>query len=321
MAGVFWCVYGKKGSGKSYFSLVDYLIPALKNGQKVYTNLTGLNRSLLTEYAEITPMQYQVSSFETLSEILEYFDDSVNCRNSVFIIDEIQNILKMDEKKTDLLFQRIAISRKQGVSFILITQVPSKLDYSLRKLADGCSLFVRKYDRGSEKGVFEYRFNQGTPIYEGEDKVLSDSTISRTLEEKYFNCYISYIDKNIVGTETQDILKRTTKIWWSRKAKKLYIALAIPLVFLVLAVFMLSQLLGVFKNFGNNITQKTEQTITEENLNETDEILSNCYSWAIADELGYNTDLGRFALSEYDSIYGSFVSARGTFARCTSSPL
>ena len=319
MAGVFWCIYGKKGSGKSYFSVVDYIIPSVQNGMKVYTNITGLNRALITEYANITPLQYQVFTFETLSEILEYFDNSQACRNAVFIIDEIQNILKQDDKKADLLFQRIAISRKQGVSFVLITQVPSKLDYSLRKLADGCSLFVRKYDRGSITGVFEHRFNQGTPIYEGEDKVLSDSTLSRTLEEKYFNCYISYIDKNIQGNESQDIVKRTTKIWWSRKAKKLYIALAIPLVFFLIAGFLGFQLINVFKNFGSNLNVKTQQEKEIIDYEEFGEVIQdNCYKWAVCDSVGCETSQGNFSLSEYDSVYSVFIRGDNIYTRCKS---
>lgn len=316
MAGVFWCIYGKKGSGKSYFSVRDYIIPSLQNGMKIYTNITGLNRALITEYADITPLQYQVFTFETLSEILAFFDDSLACRNAVFVIDEIQNILKQDEKKADLLFQRIAVSRKQGVSFVLITQVPSKLDYSLRKLADGCSLFVRKYDRGSIKGVFEYRFNQGTPLYEGEDKVLSDSTLSRELEEKYFNCYISYIDNKIIGSESEDIVKRTTKIWWSRKAKKLYIALAIPLLFFLIAGFLGFQLINVFKNFGSNLNNETQSKEVIEYEESAEVIENNCYSWVSCDSVGCETSQGTFSLSEYDSIYSVFIRGNNIYTRC-----
>lgn len=316
MAGVFWCIYGKKGSGKSYFSVRDYIIPSLQNGMKIYTNITGLNRALITEYANITPLQYQVFTFETLSEILAFFDDSLACRNAVFVIDEIQNILKQDEKKADLLFQRIAVSRKQGVSFVLITQVPSKLDYSLRKLADGCSLFVRKYDRGSIKGVFEYRFNQGTPLYEGEDKVLSDSTLSRELEEKYFNCYISYIDNKIIGSESEDIVKRTTKIWWSRKAKKLYIALAIPLAFFLIAGFLGFQLINVFKNFGSNLNNETQSKEVIEYEESAEVIENNCYSWVSCDSVGCETSQGTFSLSEYDSIYSVFIRGDNIYTRC-----
>lgn len=316
MAGVFWCIYGNKGSGKSYFSVKDYLIPALRQGQRVYTNITGLNRALITQLADITPVQYLVDSIESLSDIIEAFDDSQSCRNAVFIIDEIQNILKQDDKKADLLFQRISISRKQGVSFVLITQVPSKLDYQLRKLADGSSLFKRQYDKGSEKWVVEYRWNQGTPIFDSEEKPLADSSVNHKLEDKFFNTYISYIDNSIVGTESKELLKRTTKIWASRKAKRLYIALAIPLVFCGLAVFMASQLIGTFKNFGKNVGSNSS-TEMEDVADDTKENYY-CYAWAIETASGFETDVGFFASSSYDSIYSLFVSDGKIYRRCGS---
>lgn len=318
-----WCMYGKTGVGKTHFGMQDYVIAYIKLGYKVATNIKDVSIAGVSGYAHVVPTLCRITPFKTLQELLSMFDNSDEWRNSLFVVDEIQQLVKT-EQQADWLFQRLAIMRKQNCDFLFITQAPGKIPPLIRDLVDGCSLLCRAYSFGSGTRVFSYNYNCGTPKMANDKPVDYDSMDVRQLDSRIFNCYQSYIDDAITGgCETEKGLARTTRIWASSKAKRLYLALAIPVIFLVVGYIIVTRLFGAFASFGDTALSKAKETAYEaivENSSSSSEFSSDsCYTRLKCGDAVCQTDIGVFTLAEYDSDNDYFVRAGRYVGRCEGS--
>jgi zona occludens toxin len=95
---------GLPGSGKSYEAVVKHIIPALKQGRKIDTNINGLNPQKLSEFVEKSP--------EEIEALIKFFDDDEvrelwkHVRtDSLIALDELQDYFPAGVSKwhTDLI--------------------------------------------------------------------------------------------------------------------------------------------------------------------------------------------------------------------------
>lgn len=316
-----WFVYGIPGTGKTLLGgIADGLIPAVKRGRRVYTNITGLSVAGISAVAEVPPLSVDIRLVESVSDILTAFDspDSVG---SLFILDEMRQVLDVDGKSENWLSQRLNIMRKRGIDFILIAQVPGYFSADLRGLARGCSEFRRMYGfgLGFKNKTREYRFNSGTPrIVSGRRE--ADGLRVRTLDPLLYTCYDSYIDGQIKGNEDGG---RAISFWRSPKAIIGYCFVFAILLLLCFAVFMFFHIKDSVTSFGSAISSRppvpvdsTKKAVQNEHLQDSSDSSFSCYNYIICDSEYCKTDLGFFPVGTYKPDFGGIVTPRGVLSLC-----
>lgn len=307
-----WCIYGRPGAGKTLYAMQSYVIPYVARNRRIVTNITGLSVAGISGCAHVPPTLVRIDRVETVSDVCKLFDDTERCRDVLFVLDEVQNMLKTDAM-TNWLFQRLTLMRKQNVDFVLVTQVPTRIPAELRDLAEGCSLFVRAYSFGSRTRTLEYRYNCGTPKMVADKPSDYDSMEVRRLDPKIFTCYCSYIDSQIMGgAEDRKALERTTKVWASSKAKRLYLSLAIPVVVCFVGYMIVSSLFRSVSAVGISgkmdekkkelvALQAGEEKKVVENENEQEEqFAERCFVRIACDSETCRTDVGTYPVASYD---------------------
>lgn len=310
-----WCIYGRPGAGKTLYAMQSYVIPYVARNRRIVTNITGLSVAGISGCAHVPPTLVRIDRAETIADVCRFFDDSDNCRDVLFVLDEVQNMLKTDAM-TDWLFQRLTLMRKQNVDFVLVTQVPTRIPAEIRDLAEGCSLFVRAYSFGSRSRTLEYRYNCGTPKMVSDKPSDYDSMEVRKLDPKIFTCYCSYIDNQIMGgSEDKKAMERTTKIWASSKAKRLYASLAIPVVVCLVGYMIVSSLfrsvsaVGISKKIDEKKTELAsplsgdkQKVVEDEDEDEEMEMRTErCFVRMVCDSETCKTDVGEFPAKSYDA--------------------
>lgn len=136
-----WFVYGEPRTGKSLFGgLVDAILPAIKRGRRLYTNIPLIRLGICTE-CHISVMEYNrlVNPIKTLQDIFQIYDnETTNIKkeflDTVFVIDEFR-ALKGLTPQTENYFTRILnVVSKSAVDFILIAQLPTYFESDTRDL-------------------------------------------------------------------------------------------------------------------------------------------------------------------------------------------
>lgn len=313
-----WLVYGIPGTGKTLVGgLQDNLIPAVQQGRKVYTNITGLSVAGISSVAKVPPVQVRINQVETINDVLTAFD-SEESTNSIFILDEMRQVLAGDEKMENWLSQRLNIMRKRSIDFIMIAQVPTYFSGELRELAMGCSLFKRAYEFGSKQHTREYRWNQGTPIMVKGKPSQYDGYQIRKINPIYFTCYASYIDSQIQGNE--DKSNRVSSFWKSPRAIIGYCFIGFVVLIISFAIFMYIHIRSSVGEFTDSFTGKShtenqdDSTLTQ--LVEVGNEDKNCFSRIACDSIVCKTDKGNFPFNSYNSDDNIIVLPNRTLSLC-----
>lgn len=314
--GGLWLVYGIPGTGKTLLGgLADGLIPALRRGRRVYTNITGLSVAGCSSVAGVPPLSVDIRLVESVGDILAAFDasDSVG---SLFILDEMRQVLGADEKNENWLSQRLNVMRKRGIDFIMIAQVPTYFSTDLRELARGCSLFKRMYGLGSSSRTREYRFDGGTPKMSGGKPQAAGFSV-RKLPAELFTCYSSYIDEQITGSEDKG---RKNAFWKSPRAIIAYGFIFAVLLMLGFALFMFLNIKDSFGSLSDSISGRAPVVSSSQNKavehEKKDVLAAPCYNWALCDSLVCKTDAGEFYLSSRLDGGAGFLTPGGMVPRC-----
>lgn len=314
-----WLVYGIPGTGKTLIGgIQDNLIPAVKAGRRVYTNITGLSVAGISAVANVPPARVRIDTVETVQDILSAFD-SEDSTNSVFILDEMRQVLQGDAKMENWLSQRLNIMRKRSIDFVMIAQVPSYFSSELRELAQGCSLFKRAYAYGVKSHTREYRWNSGTPKIVG-NKPQADGFLVRKIDPVYFTCYSSYIDSQIQGNE--DRTNKAVSIWKSPKMIIAYAFIVFAICIVVFGIVMFGKIKSSASELGDAIVGKKAhpaEEFVQDSLTNTvggyEKPDKHCYSWIVCDSLVCKTDVGAFALDSY--VDGALLAPGGALLRCS----
>lgn len=138
--------YGKVGDGKSYHVVATEILPAVRDGRKMYVYMDGLNPRRLSQFAGRNANVVLWDNVEQVREAcqIEVDDrDGVGLkidRGSLIVVDEAQMVWDSREwQKTGK--QALAFfeyHRHFGLDVVLITQSPGRLDKGLVRLANEC---------------------------------------------------------------------------------------------------------------------------------------------------------------------------------------
>jgi zona occludens toxin len=224
---------GLPGSGKSYSVVQNVIIPALKDGQKVFTNIPMKNDYCFDNFGNT------VSTFD-ITEIIENPNwwTEVFEAGSILVIDELWrlwpagltiNKARMQDKEF-LAEHRHLVNQDTGKStnVALVTQDLAQISNFAKLLVDKTFKTVKLDAVGANKS---FRVD----IYQGEvsgtnipDKNKLNSQFSKYKKE-VFDSYVSHTKSDIAGDESSNddrfnFLKST-------KLKLVILGFLIPLVF------------------------------------------------------------------------------------------
>jgi|CXWL01.1.fsa_nt_gi zona occludens toxin (predicted ATPase) len=141
--------YGKIGDGKTYHVVANEILPAIKTGRRVYTNIEGLDHRELAFYAGIPLADVKITQWETSDEIRAHLvaekDDKEGAslkieKGSLVAIDEAQLVYDAREfKNTGKSFLTLLEKHRHwGLDIVFITQNPKRLEGAICRLANRC---------------------------------------------------------------------------------------------------------------------------------------------------------------------------------------
>ncbi|MBI5204807.1 MAG: hypothetical protein HZA11_07820 [Nitrospirae bacterium] len=198
--------YGKVGGGKTYCVMFQEIIPALRAGRKVITNIDKLNLPELRNYIgkdiDITVRQSLKWWQESLTCDVE--DDGVEGRavlnpalsdNALYVIDEAQFIWdarQFKDTKSGFL-HLLEYNRHFGVDLVFITQNVKRCDVNISRLAnDSYQIKNLGFLHGFTKNRFAVNRRQ-TPF---DKDVIAQYT--RRYDSVIFTLFRSGVDVNAV---------------------------------------------------------------------------------------------------------------------------
>lgn len=188
--------YGKIGDGKSHEVVLSEILPAVRDGRKVYVYMDGLDPRRLGQFAGRSA---NVQLWDSVDQVraacaLPVDDrdgaDLIIDRGALIVIDEAQLVWDAREwqktgKNAMAFFE---YHRHFGLDVILITQAPGRLDKGLVRLANEC-LHVKNLRFLSAWMGRRYVVNvRQTP--QDREPV---ATMRRTFDTNVFACYRSQV--------------------------------------------------------------------------------------------------------------------------------
>lgn len=186
--------YGKVGDGKSYHVVATEILPAVRDGRKMYVYMDGLNPRRLSQ---LSGRNSNVVLWETVDQVREAcrldVDDREGVglrvdRGSLIVVDEAQLVWDAREWKNTgkeaLAF--FEYHRHFGLDVVVITQSPGRLDKGLVRLANEC-LHVKNLRFLSTLFGRRYVVNVRQSPYDREPV----ATLRGKFEDNIFACYRS----------------------------------------------------------------------------------------------------------------------------------
>lgn len=202
-------IYGRPGTGKSYEAVKYHILPNLKKGTLVVTNIPIHVDSPHLIYIQDV----------NLSDVIPIVDNAE--RDVVFVIDEFQFASRENEEGW---FQLFAQHRKFHTDFFIITQSPLSLPEKLRDL-------ISFSHKTTHNPLFFKNKTYIKKVYDGIPNRFRNVTLSsrlRIYDKRVFSLYDSFYKKNYMdkGNVVYADINSSMMIWP-------FIA-----VFLVATVFM-----------------------------------------------------------------------------------
>jgi|GEM_PF-1724114 len=204
--------YGKKGSGKSYCVIFQEIIPALREGRKVITNIDGLNlRELRNFIGKEIDVEVRMSK--------KWWRESLTCvvenegteqerliphpsiwSGALYVIDECQMIWDAREFRdtTKGFLSMIEYERHFDIDIIFVTQNVKRCDVNITRLAnDSFQIKNLGFLHGWAKNKFVVNKRQ-TPF---DSDVVAQYTM--TYDKTIFTLYRSGANIHEKGTRTR----------------------------------------------------------------------------------------------------------------------
>lgn len=313
--GGLWLIYGIPGTGKTILGgLKDGIIPAVAAGRTIFTNVDGLSCAGISSLADVPPLAPDIRFLDGIEDVIKAFD-LPDCRNCLFVLDEMKQFIATDDRAIDWLCQRLNIMRKRSNDFIMIAQLEDYFPLEVRKLAKGCTLYKRCYGWGSKSRTQEYRF-EGGKIRIKNGQLDPNGYKVRKIPREIFTCYQSGID-GLIGIEDNG---RHTSIWSSPKAVIAYAFIFFALVFVAFGVVMFFNIKDGVGGMSAAIAgQPAKVELQQSNLNSkvvTDEKKEPCFTRKICDTYTCKTDAGEFPASSWVDDFNGFATPAGVVLRC-----
>lgn len=235
-------VFGQMGAGKTYFVVAKYIIPAIKAGQWVVTNIEGLRLDLISVlYADPVTGPLDVSRVRILSdnEVRGFWRLAEELGSNVlFVIDEIQNYYGSSnyrENKDSREELKVFVTKMRHSAHVLvyICQVPDMVHGDILKLTN---THIQCANLGF-LGIIPGMSRRFTWIARKTYKITSKSVISQgtmNYDPLVYQCYSS-MQSGVFESKTEsDNLKFIPK-------KPLIIIFLFVFIFVIIKVFIFNK--------------------------------------------------------------------------------
>lgn len=141
--------YGKIGDGKTYHVMANEILPAVKAGRRIYSNIEGLDHREIAFYAGVPLADLKITQWENSDEIRSHLvadrDDKEGVslkidKGSLVVVDEAQLVYDAREfKNTGKNFLTLLEKHRHwGLDIVFITQNPKRLEGAICRLANRC---------------------------------------------------------------------------------------------------------------------------------------------------------------------------------------
>ncbi|MDR3001465.1 MAG: zonular occludens toxin domain-containing protein [Fibromonadaceae bacterium] len=196
-------ISGLPGTGKTLSAIKRFLLPALSQKRKVYTNIDGINYLKIGIYLErVTKTQIELCDLEKILVHTEKFStkmliDGVDS-NSMVIIDEAQvfwNNRDYNSEENKSLLPFLQKHRHYGLDIIFLTQNIDQLDIGIRRLCQVHYRLNRLSNLGFDKSIKVKVF----PDAMGSEQFKPLATLIWKIDREIFSFYDSY-----QGAETKE---------------------------------------------------------------------------------------------------------------------
>lgn len=229
---------GLPRSGKSYESTVEWILPALKKGRKVFARINGLNHEKFAELAELTLEECQHLLIHIPEDKVLTIHDHVE-NDSLVIIDELQNFFPSGRTKlTDAMTKFVTEHGHRGLDIVCMGQSLADCHNIWRRRVQRKIQFLKLDALGSDNR-YKWTAFQGMPDAKGEIQFSKINSGVKKYDPQYFGTYASHQP----STENKDNLKDDRLNVFNRPLFKLII----PAV-LLLACFAVYYLFAFFKS-------------------------------------------------------------------------
>lgn len=234
---------GLPGAGKSYEACAFHIIPALKAGRRVVTNIEGINHSKFAELTDIPEPFIKQNliciDHQDISDTEEKYAEQkrslleLSGNDSLIVIDEIQDMFPSQRQKLETEWSRyIGSHRHDGNDIILMGQSIKDTHTFWRRRVQRKIVFTKQTALGKDSSYLWQAYEATTP--EVFKKVASGS---RKYDSKYFGLY-----ETVTASTTNTNLyadKRT--VIWNTPLFKYVIPACV-----VIAFYSISHLIGMF---------------------------------------------------------------------------
>lgn len=235
---------GLPGAGKSYEACVFHILPALKAGRQVITNIRGINWAKFAELLD-EPEEYvrmlliyiepaeQDEGEEALQRVKNDFADKTP-DNAMIVWDEVQDYFPSGNYKLPHNQQKFWTEhRHRGLEIVIMGQDRDDVHKIIRSRIEDIVYFLKLTAIGRAN---QYKWEQLQKQAKGRFVKIGSGV--RTYEEKYFGLYMSHrregVKASVYQTSRSNVLKNSRAL-----------SMGVPLAF-VGAFYAIYHLYGFF---------------------------------------------------------------------------
>jgi zona occludens toxin len=213
---------GLPRSGKSYESTVEWILPALKKGRKVFARINGLNHEKFAELADLTLDECKALlipiSEEQVPTIYQHVEN-----DALVIIDELQNFFPSGRMKlSDEMTKFVTEHGHRGLDIVCMGQSLADCHNIWRRRVQRKIQFLKLDALGTDK-KYKWTAYQGMMDAKGEITFTKMNAGVKSYDPQYFGTYASHQ----ADTENKGNLKDNRLNVWNSPIFKFYIPAAI----------------------------------------------------------------------------------------------
>lgn len=217
-----YAICGTPGSFKSCYAVQNFVLPALKKGRMVYTNIEGLSPAHIATYYDLDPIEVEQNLqilgrvydddgkwHEDVDKIRRFYEDLPI--NALVIIDEAQNYFSSRDFKEGFsadLIPWLTKHRHLGNDVVWITQNIESVDITFRRNTHLTYALRRAENLGMKNAAFNYIFDRAD---------LDRRHLARKMyrpDPTIFKLYSSYQEKDVKeNRKTYNVFLRSPFIW------------------------------------------------------------------------------------------------------------
>ena len=193
-----WFQEGLPGSGKSYETVLRYILPAIKKGRLVQAHVDGLNHEKIAEYLKMDVFRVKALLVYLTKEDLKRLPE-VAQDNALIVIDEIQDYwgksIHMSEAETSFVTQH----RHRGLDIVAMGQSVKDVHVIWRRRIQKKDVFINLEGIGKPDA-----YSVTTYQHKGDDVYLKVNTEIHKYDKAVFGMYKSVNGDHVNAIRTTD---------------------------------------------------------------------------------------------------------------------